>query len=287
MPSGAHDMALAIEILLPVNALTQTQTSLTLLIERAASGDTAAFEQIMIHSQQRVMAMTWRMLGNEADARDASQEVFLRVYKHLGRFKQDQDFFRVGTGVNRGSGLNHTALGFSSTLQLDRMLPLTGLELPVTVTVAHATDVPKYRTGSDVVLDRARSDIETLKALTESLMPERILDDLDEQQIRDLLSYVQSKLTTPVPGGVHEPQRTSHRREVAWNRQRRFGHGCGHRSGQPAYWLRGPGRLRPEYSRSVRSRLPGHLYGELRAIDLGQQDRQPARAVARAGAIRE
>ncbi len=93
MPSGAHDMALAIEILLPVNALTQTQTSLTRLIERAASGDTAAFEQLMIHSQQRVMAMTWRMLSNEADARDASQEVFLRVYKYLGRFKQDQDFF--------------------------------------------------------------------------------------------------------------------------------------------------------------------------------------------------
>jgi len=86
-------MALAVEILLPVKALTQAQTSLTLLIERAASGDTAAFEQIMIHSQQRVMAMTWRMLGNEADARDASQEVFLRVYKYLGRFKQDQDFF--------------------------------------------------------------------------------------------------------------------------------------------------------------------------------------------------
>ena len=93
VPSGAREMALAVEILLPVNALTQTQTSLTLLIERAASGDTAAFEQIMIQSQQRVMAMTWRMLGNEADARDASQEVFLRVYKYLGRFKQDQDFF--------------------------------------------------------------------------------------------------------------------------------------------------------------------------------------------------
>ena len=93
MPSGAHEMALAVEMQLPVNALTQTQTSLTLLIERAASGDTAAFEQIMIHSQQRVMAMSWRMLGNEADARDASQEVFLRVYKYLGRFKQDQDFF--------------------------------------------------------------------------------------------------------------------------------------------------------------------------------------------------
>ena len=93
MTSGAREMALAVEIQLSVNALTQNQTSLTHLIERAASGDTAAFEQIMIHSQQKVMAMTWRMLGNDADARDASQEVFLRVFKHLGRFKQDQDFF--------------------------------------------------------------------------------------------------------------------------------------------------------------------------------------------------
>ena len=86
-------MAPAAAIQMPVNALTQNRASLTRLIERAAAGDTAAFEQIMIHSQQRVMAITWRMLGNKADARDASQEVFLRVYKYLGRFNQEQDFF--------------------------------------------------------------------------------------------------------------------------------------------------------------------------------------------------
>jgi RNA polymerase sigma-70 factor (ECF subfamily) len=86
-------MALAVGTQFPVNALTQNQPSLAHLIERAACGDTGAFEQIMIHTQQRVMAMTWRMLGNEADALDASQEVFLRVYKYLKRFKQDQDFF--------------------------------------------------------------------------------------------------------------------------------------------------------------------------------------------------
>ena len=76
-----------------MNVLSENQTWLRLLIKRAVSGDTVAFEQIMIHSQQKVMALSWRMLGNEADARDASQEVFLRVYKYLGRFKQDQDFF--------------------------------------------------------------------------------------------------------------------------------------------------------------------------------------------------
>ena len=93
VPSGASNMALAVEIQLPGNALIRNQTSLALLIERAAAGDAVAFEQIMIHSQPRVMAMSWRMLGNEADARDATQDVFLRVYRYLGRFNQNQDFF--------------------------------------------------------------------------------------------------------------------------------------------------------------------------------------------------
>jgi RNA polymerase sigma-70 factor, ECF subfamily len=89
----AHDFAVAPEKRVPVNVLPQIPRSLALLIERAAAGDMVAFEEIMKHSEQRVMRMTWRMLGNEADARDATQEVFLRVYKYLGRFKQDQPFF--------------------------------------------------------------------------------------------------------------------------------------------------------------------------------------------------
>lgn len=92
-PSGTAEMALALEIHLPETALTQKRSALALLVERAAGGDAAAFEQLMVHSQHKVMALSWRILGNEADARDASQEVFLRVYKYLGRFRQDQEFY--------------------------------------------------------------------------------------------------------------------------------------------------------------------------------------------------
>jgi RNA polymerase sigma-70 factor, ECF subfamily len=89
----AHEFTVASEKRLPENISTQIPGSLARLIERAADGDMVAFEEIMKHSEKRVMRMTWRMLGNEADARDAAQEVFLRVYKYLGRFKQDQPFF--------------------------------------------------------------------------------------------------------------------------------------------------------------------------------------------------
>lgn len=92
-------MALALEMPLLVDRPAPEQSSLSLLVERAANGDKAAFEQVMINSEHRVMAMTWRMLGNEADARDASQEVFLRVYKYLGRFRRDQEFFAWLYGI--------------------------------------------------------------------------------------------------------------------------------------------------------------------------------------------
>ena len=60
--------------------------------ERAKSGDVAAFEQIFDRYQRKVLLTAWRILGNREDARDAAQEVFLRVYKYLGRFRSDQDF---------------------------------------------------------------------------------------------------------------------------------------------------------------------------------------------------
>ena len=75
------------------------------LIRRAKSGDNTAFDQIIISHQRRVIALAWRMLGNPEDARDAAQETFLRVYKHLNRFDPAQDFsgwlYRIAVNVCR------------------------------------------------------------------------------------------------------------------------------------------------------------------------------------------
>jgi RNA polymerase sigma-70 factor (ECF subfamily) len=62
------------------------------VVERAKAGDLAAFEQLIDSYQRKVLSTAWRLLGNQEDARDAAQEVFLRVYKYLGGFRTDQDF---------------------------------------------------------------------------------------------------------------------------------------------------------------------------------------------------
>ena len=82
-----------------------TQTGLALLIARARTGDAAAFEELMICTQHKVVATAWRMLGNREDARDAAQEVYLRVFKYLARYDAAQDFhgwlYRITLNVCR------------------------------------------------------------------------------------------------------------------------------------------------------------------------------------------
>ena len=65
---------------------------LTILVTRARAGDSLAFERIMLATEQRVVSIAWRMLGNSDDAQDAAQEVYLRVFKYLGRFRTGEDF---------------------------------------------------------------------------------------------------------------------------------------------------------------------------------------------------
>lgn len=62
------------------------------LVTRVLNGDELAFERIMLTTERRVVSIAWRILGNRDDASDAAQEVYLRVYKYLGRFRQGEDF---------------------------------------------------------------------------------------------------------------------------------------------------------------------------------------------------
>jgi RNA polymerase sigma-70 factor (ECF subfamily) len=56
------------------------------LVDRARLGDAAAFELIMRRYNQRLYRLTRGILRNGAEAEDAVQETYLRVYEKLGDF---------------------------------------------------------------------------------------------------------------------------------------------------------------------------------------------------------
>jgi RNA polymerase sigma-70 factor (ECF subfamily) len=52
-------------------------------IEAARGGDAAAFEELVRQYERLVLVTALRLLGNLDDAQDASQEVFLKLYRSL------------------------------------------------------------------------------------------------------------------------------------------------------------------------------------------------------------
>jgi RNA polymerase sigma-70 factor, ECF subfamily len=56
------------------------------IVSRALNGDRAAFEEIVLLHERRVLTLAYRLLGTSEDAQDAAQEVFLRAFRYLRRF---------------------------------------------------------------------------------------------------------------------------------------------------------------------------------------------------------
>lgn len=62
------------------------------LIRDASKGNMKSFDELVLRYNKRVMNTAFGMLSDYHDACDASQEVFLRVYKSLSSFKGDSSF---------------------------------------------------------------------------------------------------------------------------------------------------------------------------------------------------
>ena len=58
------------------------------LIRRAANGDAAAWEPLVLAHQQPVFRLAYLLLGDADDAEDIAQETFLRAWKFLKRFDE-------------------------------------------------------------------------------------------------------------------------------------------------------------------------------------------------------
>jgi RNA polymerase sigma-70 factor (ECF subfamily) len=83
----------------------QAGGALAALVERARLGDAHAFDRLMLETQEKVLSVAWRLLGSREDARDAAQEVYVRVYRHLSRFRAGKDLqgwlYRITVNVCR------------------------------------------------------------------------------------------------------------------------------------------------------------------------------------------
>jgi len=68
------------------------RTGETALVQRARGGDHEAFTALVDARLAATFRTCLAILGNEADARDATQEIFLRVWRSLPRLRESDQF---------------------------------------------------------------------------------------------------------------------------------------------------------------------------------------------------
>jgi len=62
------------------------------MVLQVRNGETEAFDELMLETEQRVLRLAWRLLGDRELAKDTCQEVFLRAYKSLASYRIGESF---------------------------------------------------------------------------------------------------------------------------------------------------------------------------------------------------
>src|SRR6185436_15048626 len=63
------------------------------LVERAQSGDSAAFSTLVEQYQRKIFRLAMNITQNTEDAEDVLQETFLKAYQHLDGFQRNSKFY--------------------------------------------------------------------------------------------------------------------------------------------------------------------------------------------------
>ena len=61
-------------------------------IQRVKAGDVRAFSAIVTNYQKMVFTIVLKIVENREDAEDITQEIFVKVFKSLGQFKEESEF---------------------------------------------------------------------------------------------------------------------------------------------------------------------------------------------------
>lgn len=73
------------------------------LVQRSRNGDTAAFEELIQSYEKRIFNIALRMTGNREDSSDIAQEVCIKIFKSISKFKEDASFstwvYRITSNV--------------------------------------------------------------------------------------------------------------------------------------------------------------------------------------------
>lgn len=135
----------------------------TELIAKAQKGDFAAFEQLVFRYDKQVLTIAARYVQSSDDAKDIYQEVFIRVYQGLRKFKMQSEFATWLHRITTNVCLTHrTRRKKHSHFSLDEDYDENEGDPHPSRVVASEAPAPDQHTIDEEVSNHVRNAIESL-----------------------------------------------------------------------------------------------------------------------------
>ena len=146
------------------------------LVARSLAGDSSAFDTLVERHRRNVYHVCYRFVGNHEDASDLTQEVFLRAFRALGRFKGQSS---VGTWLYR----------IAVNVSLNRVSVKTPPSEPIDARqhVDTRSDTPTEQVLRHERAARVRAAIAKLPRKQRASVILRMYHDLSHQEIAETL----------------------------------------------------------------------------------------------------
>lgn len=178
----------------------------------------ARYEAIVHRYARHVYNIAYRMVGNEADARDLSQEAFLRVYRALRR---------IEPGAPLESWLHRIVSNlFIDLLRKRPRARMESLDVPVETSRGEVLrEFPDLASSPEAIVEREQLDgaiQRALGALTEELRLVVVLSDIEGFAYEEIATILRVPLGT-VKSRLHRARQILQQRLAPYVEARRRG----------------------------------------------------------------
>lgn len=159
------------------------------LIKMAVKGDVNAFEKIVYTYEKKIYNIAYNMFTNEQDAYDATQEVFIKLYRNIHSFKFDSSFatwlHRIAVNTCIDEYRKKKKHIYQTAYSLDE--PIENEDSAVVREIKDQSKTPEDKIIQNETIEDVRKAISQLKEEYKSIIILRDLNGYSYEEIAKIL----------------------------------------------------------------------------------------------------
>ena len=146
------------------------------LVAAVRAGEATAFDQLMLRWDRKIRGAAYRVLGSDDEAREVTQEAFLKAFRHLPSFKEEARFsswlYQIALNLCRDRLRRRRGREFVSLDAVAEAAPTAFRAEPSALDLVEAQDLSRAIAAAVETLSEEQREVVVLKEYQGLTFPE-------------------------------------------------------------------------------------------------------------------